>query len=226
MSTKYKGVYRIETTRLKNWDYGSRGFYFVTICTKNKQPYFGRIVKSNEQAQVETNLKTQVKNTIDTHAGNNVETLAGNNVETRAGNNVETRAGNNVETQNFASLRPVQMLTRIGDVANKYWHEIPQHFPFVELDAFVIMPDHVHGILFLNRPKYESWRTNAFKPQSENLASVVRGFKAAVKKYAVIHQLEFDWQPRYHDRVVLSEVELNTIRQYIANNPAKWLNTH
>ena len=218
MSTKYKGTYRIETTRLKNWDYGSRGFYFVTICTKNKQPYFGRIVKSNEQAQVETNLKTQVKNTIDTHAGNNVETLARNNVE--------TQAGNNVETQNFASLRPVHMLTRIGDVANKYWNEIPKHFPFVELDAFVIMLDHVHGILFLNRPKYESWRTNAFKPQSENLASVVRGFKAAVKKYAVIHGLEFDWQPRYYDRVVHSEIELRTIRQYIANNLAKWLSTH
>lgn len=198
MSTKYKDTYRIETTRLKNWDYGSRGFYFVTICTKNRQPYFGRIVR----------------------------TQAGNNVETQACNNVEMQAGNNVETQNFASLRSVQISTRIGDVANKYWNEIPKHFPFVELDAFVIMPDHVHGILFLNRPKYESWRTNAFKPQSENLASVVRGFKAAVKKYAVIHGLEFDWQPRYYDRVVHSEIELRTIRQYIANNPAKWLSTH
>lgn len=90
MSTKYKGTYRIETTRLKNWDYGSRGFYFVTICTKNRQPYFGRIVR----------------------------TQADDNIETQACNNVETQAGNNVETQNFASLRPVQMLTRIGDVAN------------------------------------------------------------------------------------------------------------
>lgn len=90
----------------------------------------------------------------------------------------------------------------------------------------MIMPDHVHGILFLNRPKYESWRTNAFKPQSENLASVVRGFKAAVKKYAVIHRLEFDWQPRYYDRVVHTKIALRTIRQYIANNPAKWLSTH
>ena len=185
MSTKYKNTYRSETTRLKNWDYGSRGFYFVTICTKSKQPYFGRIVR------------------------------------TQTGNNVEMQVGNNVETQNFASLRPVQRLTQIGDIANKYWNEIPKHFPFVELDAFVIMPDHIHGILFLNRPKYESWRTNSFKPQSENLASIIRGFKAAVKKYAVMNKLEFDWQPRYYDRVIHAESELNIIQQYIANNPAK-----
>jgi putative transposase len=226
MSTKYKNTYRIETTRLKNWDYGSRGFYFATICTKNKQPYFGWIVKGKVQAQVEKNMDMQEGKNIDAQEGKYAETQAGNNVETQAGNNVETQAGNNVEMQNFASLRPVQILTRIGDVANKYWNEIPKHFPFVELDAFVIMPDHVHGILFLNRPKYEIWRTNAFKPQSKNLASVVRGFKAAVKKYAVIHQLEFDWQPRYYDRVVHTEMALRTIRQYIANNPANWLSTH
>ena len=180
METKFKNTYRIETTRLKNWDYGSHGFYFVTICTKNKQPYFGRIVND-------------VNNTI------------------------------NNRTQNFASPHPNQTFTLIGEIANRYWAEIPKHFPFVELDTFVIMPDHVHGILFLNRPKYESWRTNSFKPQSENLASIVRGFKAAVKKYAVLNQLEFDWQPRYHDHVIHSENELNIIRQYIMDNPMKWL---
>lgn len=179
MSTKYKNTYRSETTRLKNWDYGSRGFYFVTICTKSKQPYFGRIVKNNGFTQ---NVGTQ-----------------------------------NAGAQNAA----VQMLTQIGDIANQYWNEIPKHFPFVELDAFVIMPDHIHGILFLNRPKYESWRTNSFKPQSENLASTIRGFKAAVKKYAVMNKLEFEWQPRYYDRVIHAESELNIIQQYIANNPAK-----
>lgn len=176
METKFQNTYRIETTRLKNWDYGSHGFYFVTICTKNKQPYFGRILNNNT-----------------------------------------------VETQNFVSLQPIHSYNQIGEIANRYWTEIPKHFPFVELDAFVIMPDHVHGVLFLNRPKYESWRTNAFKPQSENLASIVRGFKAAVKKYAVLNRLEFDWQPRYYDHIIHSEIDLHTIRQYIAENPTKWL---
>ncbi len=190
METKFRNTYRIETTRLKNWDYGSHGFYFVTICTKNKQPYFGRIVNDRIVSKSE---------------------------------NIGTKTGGNVETQNFASLHPNQIFTQIGDIANRYWTEIPKHFPFVELNTFVIMPDHVHGVLFLNRPKYESWRTNAFKPQSENLASIVRGYKAAVKKYAVVNRLEFDWQPRYYDHVIHSENELNAIRQYIMDNPVKWL---
>lgn len=171
METKFKNAYRIETTRLKNWDYGSHGLYFVTICTKNKQPYFGRIT-------------------------------------------------NNVEMQNFASLQP----TIMGNIAQQYWNEIPKHFPFAELDAFVIMPDHVHGILFLNKPTYTEWNPNAFGSQSQNLASIIRGYKAAVKKYATLSNLEFDWQARYYDRVIHEGSELHATRKYIEDNPIKWWN--
>ena len=166
---KFQNTYRIDTTRLSNWDYGTHGFYFVTICTKNKECYFGNIIP--------------------------------------------------VETQNFASLQP----TEIGNTAYHYWAEIPKHFPFVELDEFIIMPDHVHGILFFNRPNYHNWKLNSFGPQSKNLASVIRGYKSAVKKYAVIHNIEFEWLHRYHDHVIQSEDSLNAIRDYIRNNPMKWL---
>lgn len=105
--------------------------------------------------------------------------------------------------------------TQLGDIAHRYWTEIPKHFPFVELDGFAIMPDHVKGILFLNRPKYESWRTNFFKPQAENLASIVRHYKDVIKKYAIANRIEFDWQPRYTEHVIHSEIELHTIRKHI-----------
>ena len=62
------------------------------------------------------------------------------------------------------------------------WQEISQHFSFVEPDAFVVMPDHVHGILFINRPADYGERPEAgFGPQSDNLASIIRGFKVGVK---------------------------------------------
>lgn len=174
METKFKNTYRIKTTRLKNWDYGSHGFYFVTICTKNKQPYFGRII-----------------------------------------NNTTT-----VETQDLASLQTTPM----GDIAHQYWNEIPKHFPFAELDVFIIMPDHVHGLLFFNKSNYNDWKPNSFKPQSKNLASVIRGYKAAVKKYATLSNFEFAWQARYYDRVIHAEPELHATRKYIEDNPTKWLN--
>lgn len=121
-------------------------------------------------------------------------------------------------TLHTKNQRPYFGPTQIGEVAYRNWIEIPHHFPFVELDAFFIARDHVRGILFLNRPRYESWRTNSFKPQSENLASVVRHYKDAVKKYASSNRIQFDWQPKCSTHKIHSEIELNTIRQYIKNS--------
>ena len=95
-------------------------------------------------------------------------------------------------------------------------------FPFVELDEFIAMPNHIHGILFFNVPWLCGWTTNKFGPQSKNLASVIRGYKASVKTFATINQIEFEWQSRFHDHIIHSSKELSNIRQYIVNNPANW----
>lgn len=176
---KYQNKYRSETTRLKNHDYGADGWYFITICTHNRENYFGEIF--------------------------------------------ETQNIGVVGTQNIASLQP----TAIGKIAHQYWIEIPTHFPFVVLDEFVIMPNHVHGVFYFDKPEYEYriHRLNQFGPQSQNLASVIRGYKAAVKKYATMNDISFAWQSRYHDYVVRTERELQAIRRYIQNNPKKWIDS-
>ncbi|MBR4468808.1 MAG: hypothetical protein IKS53_05170 [Bacteroidales bacterium] len=61
-----------------------------------------------------------------------------------------------------------------------------------------------------------------FGPQSGNLASVVRGIKSAVTKYAIEHDIPFAWQSRYHDHIIRNWTEMNHIAQYIQNNPMKW----
>ncbi|MFN0291638.1 transposase [Pedobacter helvus] len=123
-----------------------------------------------------------------------------------------------VETDNYPSLR----LTKIGQIANDFWKEIPKHYPFVELDEFVIMPNHLHGILFFNRPEKSDWIENKFGSQSQNLGAVIRAFKASVKRHANNYQIEFDWQTRFHDRIIRDDRELRAIRGYIINNPEKW----
>ncbi len=123
------------------------------------------------------------------------------------------------ETQNIASLRP----TIIGEIALQNWLDIPNHFFFIELDEFVIMPNHIHAILFINKPNKEFWEANKFGVQSQNLASVIRGFKVSVKAYATKNDIEFSWQPRYHDRVIRNEKEYLNIKEYIFNNPTNWL---
>ncbi|MBF9220192.1 transposase [Hymenobacter ruricola] len=103
------------------------------------------------------------------------------------------------------------------------WQQVPQHFPFARPDAFVVMPDHVHGILFFDRPATYAGQPEArFGPQSNNLASVVRGFKVGVKAWATRQGLSFQWQAGYYDRIIRDERELEKIRDYIHGNPAKW----
>lgn len=162
----FQTKYRIDAARLTSYDYGSNGAYFITICTKDKEHFFGDIVIVDDT--------------------------------------------------------PVIQPTAIGQRTLDGWLLIPGFSPFVQLNAFQLMPNHFHGILFINKPAYDGWQPNVFGPQSQNLASVLRGFKSGVKSHATINQIPFCWQARYYDRVIRNENELNRIRQYIIDNPAKW----
>jgi putative transposase len=122
------------------------------------------------------------------------------------------------ETQSIASLR----MTEIGKIAYDNWGSIPTFHPYVELDDFVIMPDHMHGILFINKPDKISWEINKFGAQSKNLASILRGYKSSVKTYATTNNIEFTWQSRYYDRVIRNEKEYLNIKGYIQDNPDQW----
>jgi putative transposase len=124
----------------------------------------------------------------------------------------------NVETQNIASLRK----TQLGEIGYANWLDIPNHFSFVKLDDFVIMPNHIHAILFINKPDKVDWQLNKFGVQSENMASVIRGYKASVKTYTTKNNIEFGWQPRYYDHVIRNEKEYLNISRYILNNPEQW----
>lgn len=128
-------------------------------------------------------------------------------------------------------------LSEIGKYASECWSNIPKHFPFVELGEFVIMPNHVHGIIIINKinenefqipfneiniPFFQSTYRNQFGPQSQNIASIIRGFKVGVTKSAKNIVSDFKWQARFHDHIVRNEKSFNHIQNYILNNPLKW----
>jgi len=144
-------------------------------------------------------------------------------------------------------VKEEMILSAIGQSALDCWHEIPAHFPFVVLDQFVVMPNHVHGIVVIDKPvetqnlasvigetqdvasgsvkethNHASLRGNKFGPQSKNLASIVRGYKIGVTKYARQNNIPFAWQPRYHDHVIRNADECERVRNYIHGNPRKW----
>ena len=97
------------------------------------------------------------------------------------------------------------------------------------LDAFVVMPNHVHGIVIFEteRGAQRIPRVDSHPPLPRTiqpLGRLVASFKAAVTKRAR-HEINRDgplWQRNYHEHVIRSERDLATIREYIVHNPAKW----
>ena len=119
-------------------------------------------------------------------------------------------------------------LNETGFLAEKYWCEIPEHFSFVKLDEFVIMPNHVHGIIIIDKPNRDKavpclYGNDRFQNQGkESLSSIVGSFKSIVTKYARKIDLQFAWQPRFYEHIIRDRQDyLNTI-DYIRDNPKKW----
>ncbi len=112
--------------------------------------------------------------------------------------------------------------TEIGKVALNNWLGIPVFHPYVELDDFIIMPDHIHGILCIEKPDKTTWEKNKFGSQSKNLASILRGYKSSITKHSETNDIEFCWQPRYYDRVIRDQKEYQNIKNYIRDNPDQW----
>jgi REP element-mobilizing transposase RayT len=149
----------------------------------------------------------------------------------------------------FGEVKEGKMqLSHVGIIADICWHEIKQHAENIELDVFVVMPNHVHGILILNgslpdvmvetrhalslpspspsqssAPPEKSIGQKRFQNQGKNtLSSIIGGYKSAMTKHS--HRLGFDfaWQVSFHDHVIQDEQSLFRIQNYILNNPGNW----
>ena len=153
--------------RLRGYDYGRSGVYFVTICTHNRGPLL-------------------------CHVGG-------------------------------GSVR----LTATGRRVSECWEELPIHFPYLVLDEFVVMPDHVHGVLHIRdcRAGPPPAIARFGHPPPAALSSIVGAFKAAASK-----RINADrgipgapvWQRNYYECVIRSNAALERVRVYIARNPIRW----
>jgi putative transposase len=180
MERLIKNKFRSDSIRLQTWNYTNPGWYFVTICTKHHNHFFGEI--SGEK------------------------------------------------------FKP----NKVGNFAELFWRNIPKHFPFIELDYYVFMPNHCHGVLIIDDHSrdvasarkltesnvstfVETNRMSDISPKKYSLSSVIRSYKASVTKWCRNNgYLEFAWQPRFFDRIIRNEKELYNIRKYIEQNPLKW----
>lgn len=225
MSDKFQGKYRIDSARLKNWDYASNGAYFITICTDNREHYFGEIENGKMK------------------------------------------------------------ISPAGAIAHVLWHQIKNHTKNIELGEFIVMPNHVHGILILdgngldgegkgakergadgeaegeaNREgegkstdvacnvstistastisiastgsaistastadiPEKNQKMAAIAPKSNSISTIIRSYKSAVTNYCNRLGIEFAWQTRFHDHIIRNDEAFHRISTYIKNNPGNW----
>jgi putative transposase len=121
---------------------------------------------------------------------------------------------------------------KLGSIAERCWLAIPQHFPNATLDEFVIMPNHLHGILFLTDPLLPRVGAQHAAPAADkvrvvagSVGAIVRSFKSEVTKQARQFELlprESLWQRNYYEHVIRNEADLTEKREYIINNPLQW----
>ncbi len=190
----FKNAFRIESTRLKEYDYSRPGGYFVTICVHNHRRLFGDVQEEE------------------------------------------------------------MILSPVGKIARRCWEETPEHFDNITLDEFVIMPNHMHGIIMINDGdecdknterrdvqlnvstdisptklnvstsiSSKLNRIKAISPKRGTLSVVVRTYKAAVTTMCRRNGYDnFKWQSRFYEHIIRDDEDLQDIRDCIINNPIKW----
>ncbi|SOD21076.1 transposase [Nitrosomonas ureae] len=136
----------------------------------------------------------------------------------------------------------VMVLNTAGQIVEKCWYAIPEHFPQVTLDEFVIIPNHVHGIITIgttigaNNVGVNNVGANDYLPQpskkapwplqhgtSRTIGSMVRGFKIGITRWfranTNIHAV---WQHNYYEHIIRNEDAYLKIAEYIQTNPQRW----
>jgi len=127
----------------------------------------------------------------------------------------------------FGEIVNAQMqFSQVGRIARQNWQDIPNHFDGVYLDEFIIMPNHVHGIVAIDKPCrdvtcYVSTKNDnvnetmsKLSPKPGSLQAIVHAYKSSVTRWCRQHDDDiFRWQPRFYDRIIRDERELNNVRR-------------
>lgn len=184
---KFQNKYRTSSIRAQWWDYGWNGAYFITICTQDREHYFGEI--QNDK----------------------------------------------------------MVLSEVGIIADILWHQIPIHHKNVELGDFVVMPNHIHGILIIDKqsdnididnvetghalslpsspplPSLPKPGSQRFQNIGKNtISSIIGSYKSAVTKHANRLGYPHQWQKLFYDNIIRNNNDYQRISDYIVSNPENW----
>jgi len=174
-------VHQRKPIRLRDYDYAQAGLYFITICTKNREPLFGKIDAECIPVAVD---------------------LVGANLV-------------------GADPRSALIKSPYGEIVESVWFDLVNHNPGIKLHEFIVMPNHIHGIVEIDLYRVDLGST----PTSRPLSEIVRQFKGFSTRR--INELRETigapvWQRNYYEHIIRNEESYLQIAEYIVNNPARW----
>ena len=131
------------------------------------------------------------------------------------------------------------LLNDFGEIVAACWRDLPNHYPYIKIDEFVVMPDHVHGIIVIKanpvregsepsrteHSRADTSRTDASLPRRHPLSEIVRSFKTfSARRINEIRGVQGVpvWQRNYFEHIIRNEQSLKRIREYISLNPKAW----
>ena len=157
--------------RLKGYDYSNNGYYFITICSKNRECIFGNLIVGALLACAQDRIELSIA----------------------------------------------------GKIVDKHWNNIPNEYENIYLDEYIIMPNHIHGIVIIDKDN------GAQASSAPTISQIMRSFKSKSGIEYLKHIKDNDlnlsgklWQRNYYEHIIRDENELEQIRTYIVNNPIKW----
>ncbi|NEZ60705.1 transposase [Adonisia turfae] len=180
LTMAYRNRFKGTSMRLPQRDYRRAGGYFLTLCTKKRECFFGDVVDG------------------------------------------------------------VMEFSAIGHMAKRCWQEIPDHCENVRIDEYVVMPNHLHGILIIERrldnPLVETFhgrslqegsslsqKMSAISPKRGSLGAIVRSYKSSVTRWCRQNGYSrFAWQSRFYEHIIRADRSIDYIRRYIVKNPSNW----
>ncbi len=128
--------------------------------------------------------------------------------------------------------------SQAGKIVDELWHQIPQHFSYVTIDRFCVMPNHMHGVIHIAGGAVDPGGARHVVPlpeerdrlggrkfgkmQQGSLSVVLHAFKAAVSTRCRMEDIPFRWQKNFHDNIIRTDKEYHTICRYIENNVMDW----
>jgi REP element-mobilizing transposase RayT len=143
-------------------------------------------------------------------------------------------------------VNPKMRLNEMGIIAQNEWLKTPFIRPNVELGDFVVMPNHIHGIIIItgrgeshspnnivkgefNSPinflkdEFNSPQQSPLRSPSNNIGAIIRGYKSSVtKQIRLLDENISVWQRNYYEHIIKTEKSFENISNYIVNNPANW----